>query len=123
MYIASPIRFQATIDDSNLCTLNWQPPNITKRHGTIQHYLVNCSTEDMREGNWTVLATNTTTRLQPYQFYNCCVAAVNEAGRGNLSCQTIITHEAGTVTVDMLYVINYTSLINFPSCSSNSSSN
>ena len=33
--------------------------------------------------------------FQPYRSYNCCVAAVNEAGIGSSSCQTIITHEAG----------------------------
>lgn len=98
--IASPIRFQATVDHSNLCALSWQPSNITKRHGTIQHYLVNCnsSTEDAKEDyNWTVLTTTTFISLRPYQFYNCCVAAVNEAGRGSSSCQTVITHEAGTI--------------------------
>ena len=38
-------------------------------------------------------------QLQPYQFYNCCVAAVNEAGRGSSSCQTVITHEAGKLYI------------------------
>lgn len=40
-------------------------------------------------------STYTSVSLQPYQVYSCCVAAVNEAGRGNSSCQEIITHEAG----------------------------
>ena len=105
-HVASPIRFQATVDHSNQCTLSWQPPNITKRHGTIQHYLVNCSTENLREDhNWTVLTTATSISLQPYRFYNCCVAAVNEAGRGSSSCQIIITHEAGTVITLLEHVV------------------
>ena len=41
----------------------------------------------------TRFSTSTSLRLQPYQLYNCCVAAVNEAGRGNSSCQTIMTYE------------------------------
>ena len=49
--VASLVRFQATVDHSNQGTLSWQQPNITKRHGIIQHYLINCSTENLREDN------------------------------------------------------------------------
>ena len=64
----------------------------------MQYYLVNCSTEDKRENyNWTVVTTSTSISLQPYRFYYCCVAAVNEAGRGDSSCQKFITHETGNV--------------------------
>ena len=56
--------------------------------------------KDGGRDEWTVnimhyYSTYATLRFQPYQFYNCCVAAVNEAGRGSLSCQAFITHEAG----------------------------
>ena len=41
--------------------------------------------------------TSTSISLQPYRFYYCCIAAVNEAGRGDSSCQKFITHETGNV--------------------------
>ena len=102
-FTASPTRFQVMCETSNLCSLNWQqPPVLSTRHGNILNYFVSCSTlhKDARRDEWTTnVSTNATLyawfQLQPYQFYNCCVAAVNEAGRGLLSCQTFITHEAG----------------------------
>ena len=101
-FIASPMRFQVMCETSNLCTLNWQqPPAHSRRHGNITNYFMNCSTlhKDARREEWTtnMSSTNTTIQawFQPYRFYNCCVAAVNEAGMGNSSCQTFITHEAG----------------------------
>ena len=55
-----------------------------------------------RRDDWATNVTSSFThaslRLQPYRIYNCCVAAVNEAGRGNSSCQAIITHEAGKLS-------------------------
>ena len=54
-------------------------------------------------------STHISLRLQPYLFYNCCVAAVNEAGRGNSSCQTIITNEAGELKIHVQ--ANYTIII------------
>ena len=96
------MRFQVMCETSNLCTLNWQqPPVHTTRHGNISNYFMNCSTlhKDARREGWTtnISSINTTIQawFQPYRFYNCCVAAVNEAGRGNSSCQIFITHEAG----------------------------
>ena len=69
-------------------------------------YSVECSTKhrDARRDDQTLnvtyySSTFATLRLQPYRFYNCCIAAVNEAGRGDLSCQTVITHEAGKLTI------------------------
>ena len=101
-FIASPMRFQVMCETSNLCTLNWQqPPVHSRRHGNILNYFVSCSAlhKDARREEWTTnVSTNATLYyawFQPYRFYNCCVAAVNEAGRGNSSCQTFITHEAG----------------------------
>ena len=100
--VASPVRFQMMCETSNWCTLSWQRPPIYYRgHGSISNYFVNCSTEhtdDRRDDQTldvTYSSTYATLRLQPYRFYNCCVAAVNEAGRGDSTCQTIITHEAG----------------------------
>ena len=101
-FIASPTRFQATCEESNLCTLSWQrPPMYYRRQGTLLNYFINCSTVHRRDESATNIMLSSTSVtlhvwLQPYQFYNCCVAAVNEAGKGNSACQTIITHEAGT---------------------------
>jgi hypothetical protein len=96
------MRFQVLCEMSNLCTLNWQqPPVLSRRQGNILNYSMNCSTlhKDARRDEWTTnISTNATSLhawFQPYRFYNCCVAAVNEAGTGNSSCQTVITHEAG----------------------------
>ena len=58
---------------------------------------------DSRRGHQTTYVTRysiyTSLRLQPYRLYSCCVAAVNEAGTGNSSCQVIFTHEAGELHV------------------------
>ena len=105
--IAPPTRFQVVINETNLCTLSWQPPaNITKRHGAILYYTVYCSTNG---GFGKELIVNTTSAqtsqnfmLQPYRVYKCCIFGVNEVGRGNSSCQTIITHEAGMI---LLYIV------------------
>ena len=111
-FIASPTRFQTICEESNLCTLSWQrPPMYYRRQGTLLNYFINCSTvhkdarRDESATNITLSSTNVTLHvwLQPYRFYNCCVAAVNEAGRGNSACQTIITHEAGK-----LYSVGFT---------------
>jgi hypothetical protein len=108
------MRFQVICETSNFCTLNWQQPSVhSRRYGTILNYFINCSTlhKDARRDEWT---TNVSTNdislyawFQPYRFYNCCVAAVNEVGRGNSSCQTFITHEAGTksCTLTRTYII------------------
>ena len=77
--------------------LSWQrPPIHYTRQGTLLNYFVNCSSMGARREDQTTYVTHSSTslRLQPYRPYNCCVAAVNEAGRGNQSCQTITTHEA-----------------------------
>ena len=75
-----------------------------KRQGTILYYFINCSTlhnKDAKRDDWTVnvvhyvYANYIRVLFQPYQIYNCCIAAVNKAGRGNSTCQTIITHETG----------------------------
>ena len=97
---ASPMRLQVTCQELNWCTLIWQPPSINyRRQGTILNYFVTYSIMNCRREyqtiNVTRFSTSTSLRLQPYRFYNCCVAAVNEAGRGNSSCQTIISHETG----------------------------
>ena len=89
-----------TCEESNLCTLSWQPPptdQYSRRQGYILNYFVNCfTTGAIREHQITYTTPPyVTLRLQPYQFYNCCVAAVNEVGRGKSSCQAIITHQAG----------------------------
>ena len=44
-----------------------------------------------------MVTTSISISLQPYRFYYCCVAAVNEAGKGDSSCQKFITHETGNV--------------------------
>ena len=96
------MRFQVTCEESNLCTLSWQrPPTYSRRHGKIQSYFFNCTTmEGTRSDDQSIIySTYTSISLLPYRFYNCCVAAVNEAGIGKLSCQTIITHEAGKLHV------------------------
>lgn len=59
------------------------------------HNIMDARREDQILTNVTSSFTYTSVSLQPYQVYSCCVAAVNEAGRGNSSCQEIITHEAG----------------------------
>ena len=89
------MRFHATCTELNRCTFTWQPPPI--RQESIVNYAINCSTHnrDARRDEWTY-STYGIVRLQPHQIYNCCVAAVNGAGRGNSICQTIITHETGT---------------------------
>ena len=103
MITASPMRLQVICEESNLCILSWQqPPIYYTRQGTLLNYFANCSTMDARRDDQatkyvTRSFTYTSLRLQPYRFYNCCVAAVNEAGRGNSACQTILTHEAGTL--------------------------
>ena len=124
-FTASPVRFQAICETSNLCTLSWQwPPIHSRGHGNISNYLINCSTlhNDDRRDEWTTNITHTSTHailhawFQPYRFYNCCVAAVNEAGRGNSSCQTIITPEAGKLCVHITCIKVWVQKI---SCSSN----
>ena len=100
MITASPMRLQVICEGSNSCTFSWQrPPIHYTRQGTLLNYFINCSTMGARRVDQTTSVTSsftyTSLRLQPYRPYNCCVAAVNEAGRGNSFCQTIITHEAG----------------------------
>ena len=113
MITASPMRLQVICEESNLCTLSWQqPPIYYARQGTLLNYFANCSTMDARRDdqattNVTCSFTYTSLRLQPCLFYNCCVAAVNEAGRGNSACQTILTHEAGTLHY-YHYIVKYT---------------
>ena len=89
-------------EESNLCILSWQrPPTHSRGHGNISNYFINCSTNLHRNARREERTINVSTdailhvQLQPYRLYNCCVAAVNEAGRGSSSCQTVITHEAG----------------------------
>lgn len=43
--------------------------------------------------------------MQELHVHNC-VAAVNEVGGGNPSCQTVITHEAG-IHVYMIHYVDY----------------
>ena len=92
----------------NLCTLSWQPPaNISRRHGTILYYIVNCSTDEGfgNKLNTTSAQTSQTLMLQPYKVHKCCVFGVNEVGCGNSSCQTIITHQAGIYIVQKIMFI------------------
>ena len=105
-----------TCTESNWCTLTWQPPPINfKRQGTILNYFINCATvpdnKDARRDDQIVNVTRFSSYanlvrawFQPYQIYNCCVAAMNEAGRGNSSCQTIITHEAGKLCIHTICI-------------------
>ena len=127
MITASPSRFQVTCQGSNLCTLSWQRPPINyMRQGTLSNYLVNCSTTynmDAQRGHQTTYVTRystyTSLRLQPYRLYSCCVAAVNEAGTGNSSCQVIFTHEAGELHVCTQFLCITYLLNSYHYCSSN----
>lgn len=112
-FTASPVKFQVICETSNLCTLSWQQPPINSRgHGNILSYSINCSIlhNDARRDEWTTNVTHTSThtilhaQFQPYRFYNCCVSTVNEAGRGNQSCQTIVTHEAGKLCIHIICI-------------------
>ena len=63
-------------------------------------YVVSCTAAGTKENDQSIaIAYRRYSRINlslPYQFYNCCVVAVNEArGSGSPSCQTLITHEAG----------------------------
>ena len=93
------MRFHVTCTESNWCTLTWIPPPIL-HYQQLETVFINCSTRNKfaRRDDWTALVTHTSLHvwLQPHQTYNCCVAAVNNAGRGNSICQTIITRETGT---------------------------
>ena len=120
-YTASPMRFHVTCTESNWCTFTWQPPPI--RQESIVYYAIDCSTHnsDTRRDKWTYSTYSTyyrTVRFQPHQIYNCCVAAVNGAGRGNSICQIIITYETGILNVILtLYIIiadNYTACMHSP---------
>ena len=96
-----PRNFQVTVSESNICTMSWQPPaDLSIRHGTILHYIVNCSSQEFAQDqseNSTQMFQMFT--LQPYLVYECCVLGVNQVGLGNSSCQTIITNEAGVYTI------------------------
>ena len=104
-FSASPVRLQVACGNSNSCTFSWRPPPIlySRGYGNVSNYMyfIECSTKhrdarrDDQTLNVTYSSTIVTLRLQPYRFYNCCIAAVNEAGRGDSSCQPVITHEAG----------------------------
>ena len=107
---ALPERLHITCTESNRCILTWQPPPIFyKRQEPIFSYFIICSAHnrDARSDDGTVKRTylssytnSVLVRLQPYQTYTCCVAAVNGAGRGHSSCQTVITHETGNHTIN-----------------------
>ena len=95
-----PLNLQAVVDESNTCTLSWQPPITIKRHGTLINYLINCTIwRDENDYNITVY-TNDTDQiliLSPYVSYICCVSGVNEVGIGDPACQSFITYESGIV--------------------------
>ena len=97
VHIAMPTSLQIIVNESNVCTMTWQPPaNLTVGHGTISHYIASCSSEKFGQEeseNSTQMFQMFT--LQPYLVYECCVLGVNQVGLGNSSCQTIITNEAG----------------------------
>ena len=95
---AIPENLWASIEASDIVTLNWQAPIMSRKHGTILYYTVKCSTQwqglrDEQIAN-TVLS-HQSLELQPHTSYQCCVAAVNEVGGGQSSCQTVVTHETG----------------------------
>lgn len=102
---ASPTRFQVTCDKSNLCTFSWQPPSaytLSRRYGNTVYYGVSCTATGTKGNDQSIVYRRYTSQYNsrinlslPYQFYNCCIVAMNEAGSGSPSCQTLITHEAG----------------------------
>ena len=100
-----PTNFQITVNGSNICMMKWQPPaNLSIAHGTISHYVINCTNAELgHEESENSTQTFQMFSLRPYLLYKCCVLAVNEAGFGNSSCQTIFTNEAGTTVLFMLY--------------------
>ena len=84
------------IDEQNYATITWLPPHFAKRHGKLLRYSVACSTA--QDGSTHTSSTPNTTEemwLQPYETYQCCVSAVNQAGVGSPSCKLIATNEGG----------------------------
>ena len=81
---------------SSTLALTWFPPQVSEIHGlTITQYTINCST-GLGAGQESIIINTdglsaTFSDLQPFTFYNCCVAAVSNHGRGKLSCIDTIT--------------------------------
>ena len=101
--IAAPETLEVTLDESNNCRLSWDPPHISRRHGSIMGYLINCSTQDDD-----VDIANTTSNaaqilLRPHAEYNCCVFAVNEIAEGHPICKTLTTYESGIHTCTIYF--------------------
>ena len=77
---------------SSTLSLTWSPPLVSQIHGlTISHYTINCSTGGGPQPQSSVIKNTdvqsaTFSNLHPFTFYNCCVAAVSNHGRGRLAC-------------------------------------
>ena len=112
---APPLDLRVTLDETNNCTLTWQPPVIAKRHGNISEYFVNCFSKSFDNEVFNTSATAALLIFRPHAVYNCCVFAVNEIGLGDSACQTVTTYEAGmhyNTTIFMNLVVNsYSSLV------------
>ena len=84
---------------SSTLDLTWSPPLVSEIHGlTISQYIINCSTglgpQMQNDIKYTDTRSATFSNLHPYTFYNCCVAAVSNHGRGELACIDTITGDS-----------------------------
>lgn len=82
-------------------TLVWSTPvDIEERDGSLTHYSVDCSSaEHIGYNILTEITSEETTLegLQPYNSYNCCVAAVTTKGVSPNVCVQATTFEEGTL--------------------------
>ena len=95
--IAAPENLNITLDESNTCTLSWDPPHIATRHGTIMGYLVICSNQYDDVDTANTSSNSLQLLLRPHAEYECCVFAVNEIGEGTPVCKTLVTYESGII--------------------------
>ena len=93
----SPHHFKISSSSSSTLTLSWSPPLVSEIHAlTIFTYSINCSTEPQTHNSMHVIKytdshSATFSELHPFTFYNCCVAAVSNHGRGKLACIDAVT--------------------------------
>ena len=96
--LAMPQDVNATIDEELYVNMSWLPPKLNKRHGSLLSYVINCT--GVTTGDVLSVETQNTTgglQLDEYKVYQCCVAAVSQAGIGNPSCILITSQGRGTI--------------------------